>query len=218
MRRRDSAHINRAGGWASGIGGGGHCRGFWTKVLKRPDACWVWLGYLDKDGAGKFCTRVDGKPVTVRAAVYAWGEIVGEIPAGHALLAVVCWNRRCVNPAHRLPVPHRDLVRWITALGRPVEHGDNRGELSGRTKLRNADVLFMRAQERVYGLVPVLARLFQVKAQVVSNILRRKTWKHIGRGNVANRIPLPKLRELAEQRERVESIDERATSRPGAAA
>ena len=212
------AHWNRDGSRASGLGRG--AAGFWNKVVKRPDGCWVWLGYLDKDGAGKFCTLVEGKRITIRAAVYAWRELVGDIAAKHSLIAIVCWNARCVNPSHRMLVPHCDLSRWFHGLGRRYEHADNRGAMSGRTTLKDDDVLFMRSQPRVYGLVPVLARLYGVKAQVVSNLLRRKTWQHIGNGNKQNAMPLATLRDLADQRanERGATIDDLAQQRREVAA
>jgi hypothetical protein len=219
------AHWNRDGSRASGLGGGGHVHGFWSKVLKRPDGCWVWLGYLDKNGAGKFCTMVAGKRITVRAAVYAWRELVGEIPAKHSLIAVVCWNARCVNPAHRICVPHRDLSRWFHALGRPYEHADNRGELCGRARLREEDVLFIRVQPTAYGLVPLLARLYQVSPITIQQVRYGRTWKHLGRRRapVTEILSLKSLRELVEARESERAglqleKDRFATARPGAAA
>lgn len=195
-------HENRDGSRASGLGSGGHCRGFWAKVRKRDDGCWIWTGYLDKDGAGKFCTVVDGRSRSFRAPRFAWEQLRGPVPAGHSLVALVCWNRRCVNPAHREPVKPEAVVALRHAFGPPCEHPDNRGELGGRAKLTAEAVREIRSYRGVYGAMPLLAKLYGVSPETARNAVYGKTWRHIdGRGRPRERMPLALLRELVAQRQ-----------------
>jgi hypothetical protein len=194
-------HENRDGSHASGLGSGGtKSRGFWTKVWKRPDGCWDWTSYLDKDGAGKFCTLVDGRARTFRAARYAWEQHYGPIPPGYVLLALVCWNRRCIRPSHREPVPKRDVVRWIVAMGRPVERADNRGAMCGRAILTDDQVRDIRACRGVYGAMPLLAELYGISVHTARIVAQGRTWRHL-RGRPREHMPLSLLRDLVRQRQ-----------------
>lgn len=67
-----------------------------------PADCWMWQAST-RDGYGQI--RV-GR--SVRSAHLVMYEIiVGPVPAGLEL-DHLCWERRCVNPAHLEPVPHRE--------------------------------------------------------------------------------------------------------------
>ena len=86
---------------------------FWSYVEKTED-CWVWTRGLDRHGYGQF--RFEGK--TRRAHRLAYEVVVGPIPEGLQLdhrchvadecVGLPCPHRRCVNPAHLLPVTHRE--------------------------------------------------------------------------------------------------------------
>lgn len=210
-------HVSRLGGVSGGLGRGGHTRDLWGKVKVEPalspGACWIWRGYLDKDGYGKLTTH-DQR--SVRAHRWIWEHEHGAISDGFRLISL-CGAHSCVNPGHHRLGTQAEAIRLHRAAGRYVEHGDTRGEMGGRAQVRNADVLFMRSQKRVYGLVPVLARLFGVKRQLVAFILRRRTWRHLGNGNKQNAMPLGQLRALADQRaqERFD-LDHEAESRGAA--
>lgn len=194
-------HENRDGSRSSGLGSGGHSKGFWTKVRKRDDGCWIWTSYLDADGAGKFCTVVAGKRRSFRAARFAWEQLRGPVPAGHSLVALVCWNRRCVNPAHREPVGHATIVKLRHAFGPPCAQPDNRGALCGRAILTDEAVLDIRSYRGVYGALPLLAKLYGVNINTARAALYGKTWRHLDRrGRPRAGMPLARLRELVAQR------------------
>ena len=91
---------------------------FWAKVDKRgPDDCWLWTGWVDPQGYGRFLFdgRVQG------AHRFAYLRFVGPIPDGKVLdhachtwdatcldLGSGCPHRRCVNPRHLQPVTQRE--------------------------------------------------------------------------------------------------------------
>lgn len=85
---------------------------FWARVDKRgPDECWPWIDRLDRDGYGTF--KVLRRPK--RAHRFAYELLVGPILEGHTLDHAChtrdpscpgghCPHRRCVNPAHLVPM------------------------------------------------------------------------------------------------------------------
>lgn len=79
---------------------------FWVKVKQDGD-CWVWTATknapTEKNGGGGYGGfRLDGR--MVKAHIYAYKTMVGEIPDGLEL-DHLCRNRACVNPYHADPVP-----------------------------------------------------------------------------------------------------------------
>ena len=71
--------------------------------LTAPGDCWPWLGFIDRDGYGRY-----GKWSTAYRAVYEF--VVGPVPDGLAL-DHLCRVRGCVNPAHLEPVTHAENMR-----------------------------------------------------------------------------------------------------------
>lgn len=68
--------------------------------------CWIWMGWLDAGGYGRFW--IDGKIVKAhRAARIVFGFLMPEgTEADH-----LCRTRCCVNPRHTEPVTHLENVR-----------------------------------------------------------------------------------------------------------
>lgn len=63
------------------------------KIDKKTD-CWLWRGYLDKDGYGNFWEK--GR--LVRAHRFSYAAFIG--PVGKMLVCHSCDNASCVNPEH----------------------------------------------------------------------------------------------------------------------
>lgn len=224
VERKDGAAVvlNRIGGAAGGWPGGRAAWGFWTKVSKRPDGCWYWLGYRNKDGAGKFCTVRDGRSVSLVAHREAWRLMRPDEPLGaHQTLARKDTSRcpeHCVNPAHREPIDRHALGQRSGGLGTPCDHF---GEWSTRAKLRDDQVRFIYANCREYGSQPLLARLFGVSRVTIGQIKYHRTWTHLTGRNVTGnveRISLRALRSLVEQREAERAEDHAAVLRHAAEA
>lgn len=71
---------------------------FWSKV-EITDTCWLWLGYLEKGGYGRF--RVGN--VMCMAHRFSYMYFVRPIPEG-LTIDHLCRVRNCVRPDHLEPV------------------------------------------------------------------------------------------------------------------
>jgi hypothetical protein len=67
---------------------------FNNRWVKSGD-CYLWQGYLDKDGYGTFFFR----KLNRRAHRVSYYMFVGDIPDG-MVIDHICAKRNCVNPAH----------------------------------------------------------------------------------------------------------------------
>jgi len=74
-----------------------------SHVSVTEEGCWEWTGYIAKNGYAIF--RLPDKRTTAHRAAYEL--LVGPIPEG-LTLDHLCYNRRCVNPAHLEPVTQRE--------------------------------------------------------------------------------------------------------------
>lgn len=100
---------------------------FWSKTTRdRDTGCWLWLGYIDPGGYGRFC----------RTGAHRWAyeRLVGPIPEG-LQIDHLCRVRHCVNPAHLEPVTPAVNTRRSpihrAALNRQKTHCHRGHELAG---------------------------------------------------------------------------------------
>lgn len=116
--------------------------------------------------------RVNGKKVLHHRLVYclAHGIALAAIEGLHVMHT--CDNPSCVNPAHLKLGTHADNMRDKAVKGRA------KGELAGRAKLTEAEVLMLR---KLAPLIQykVLAEQFNISVPTVKDIVARKIWRHI---------------------------------------
>jgi hypothetical protein len=74
---------------------------FWARV-DATGICWEWTGALTPKGYAR--SNFGGKHWLIHRLV--WTLLVGDIPEGMTL-DHLCRNRRCCNPDHLEPVPHK---------------------------------------------------------------------------------------------------------------
>jgi hypothetical protein len=75
---------------------------FLAKVQVDATGCWLWTGWLDRDGYGRFRGR--------GAHTFAYKHIHGPLPPDHEP-DHICRARACVNPDHLEAVSHEVNVR-----------------------------------------------------------------------------------------------------------
>lgn len=150
---------------------------FYLRIEKMPTGCWEWRGALDRKGYGNWTWR-DVSSSPRRAHRCAWELLRGPIPGGLHVLHR-CDNPPCCNPDHLFLGTISDNAKDSVAKGRWGERKRRLGEANNKAKLTKESVLrirFLAAQGQSYTSI---AKLFGVTDVQVSNIARRKQWKHI---------------------------------------
>ncbi len=108
---------------------------FLAKVTK-TDSCWLWTGYLDHRGYGRF--SIGGrKGIETTAQNAAYRLFVGPIARGLEI-DHLCRNPSCVNPCHLEAVTHREnILRSSAPPGRQARQTHClRGHLFDATNTR----------------------------------------------------------------------------------
>jgi hypothetical protein len=136
----------------------------------RVNECWLWNGYLDKDGYGTFAVT---HKHTKKAHRYSYELNVGPIPQG-LCVCHRCDTPSCVRPGHLFVGTMTDNDADRDSKGRQAK-----GESSGTSRFTNEQIRDMR-NLRAQGLTQqAIAELFNTAQPVVSRIVLMKAWKHI---------------------------------------
>lgn len=151
---------------------------FWALVVVGgQDECWPWHGYTNpRTGYGQF----HGQHITIAAHRLAMELEHGPIPAG-AFVCHRCDNRSCCNPKHLYVGNARQNMADCIARGRVssgARHSASQALGAGRpnAKLTDDKVREIRASTEP---ARVLAQRYGVCQQLVSDVRRRKMWKHV---------------------------------------
>lgn len=130
--------------------------------------CWLWLGYVNRDGYGMGWNSALQRTALAHRLVYE--TLVGPIPKGMKLLHS-CDNPCCVNPDHLTIGTTADNNADCKAKGRNA-----RGERHGSNKLSTEQVLAIRNAK---GSHQKIAAEFDVHHTIIGDIKRRDIWKHL---------------------------------------
>jgi len=132
-----------------------------------PDKCIEWDGYVANNGYGSKYYK--GKPIGAHR--WAYIQANGEIPKG-MVVRHTCDNKTCVNPMHLVIGTHQDNMR-----DKIVSGIQTRGEDHGTAKLTETQAREIYEQKH---LGPTkLAGMYGVAPTTVSDILAKRTWRHI---------------------------------------
>ncbi|MBA2706170.1 MAG: HNH endonuclease [Blastocatellia bacterium] len=158
---------------------------FWRKVDKSGE-CWLWTAALHEFGYGM--TAWNGKQTTAHRV--AWELAHGPIPAG----MLVCHNcpggdnPRCCRPDHMFLGTQTDNMRDCSQKNR-CQKGDMHhmrrfgqpacGEKAPHSKLTDAIVIAIRTRIAAGELQRILAAEYGIDQGHVSQIVRRRIWKHL---------------------------------------
>ena len=148
------------------------CR-FVSKVYKNPETqCWEWKAGKSGDGYGDF-VPLGGKSGLAHRASYKLFK--GPIKEGLWVLHI-CNNRNCVNPDHLKLGTHKDNMK---DMHRSKRNAQPRGEKAGNSKLTNESIIKIREMAQECFSYAKIARIFNMSAVQISNIVRKISWKHI---------------------------------------
>ena len=134
--------------------------------------CWEWGLSRFKTGYGQI--SVKDRPSYVHRV--AWIVVNGEIPDGLCVLHH-CDNRACLRPSHLFLGTKADNTADMIRKGRWRQP-------HRPTKLNPVAVIQIRKLLALGTTPSVLAAQFGVCTQNIRDVASRKTWKHIGAGEV----------------------------------
>jgi hypothetical protein len=168
---------------------------FWTYITRcsHGDACtqccWEWQGCRQWRGYGLFSVGNTAVGQRRNVATHRLMSLFasGEIPTGVHVLHT-CDNPPCCNPAHLWRGTKADNILDMVQKGRSLSGDRNparrwpeklpRGERHGMARLIPAQVLAIRALQGTMTQQEI-ARHFRISPYHVSNIHRRRNWKHL---------------------------------------
>ena len=139
---------------------------YYTDKSGGPDACWPWMGTRDRKGYGML--KWMGKARLVPRL--AWMEAHGPIPEG-IQVCHKCDNPPCRNEMHLWLGGNDANAADMAAKGRSSWGAANRG-----AKVTKEQVLAIRAAP---GRQVDIGKQFGLSRGAVSNIVLRKSWKHL---------------------------------------
>ncbi len=164
---------------------------FWSKVDKKaPEDCWNWTAYRNQCGYGVI--GVGGKTTALahRVAHAFHQNQISSNPADCVLHK--CDNPACCNPNHLFVGTQRQNAFDRESKGRGNHNGPNRfwhkkhpekvrrGENIGSAKLNNESVVKIRSMYSTGQWRQIdLAKLFGVNQTIISDVVIRRTWRHI---------------------------------------
>ena len=145
----------------------------WEPVTE--SGCWVWTAATSHNGYGVFGTGERENKQMRRAHRLAYAAEFGPIPDGMQVLHK-CDCRACVNPDHLfLGTPADNMIDKINK-GRG---SGPQGEAHPKAKLTEDDVREIRRRAAAGEMYKDLAAEFGIARSGVSEMVNRKTWRHV---------------------------------------
>lgn len=138
-------------------------------LLSDDDSCWLWLGYIDKDGYGQLSVNDRSQ----RAHRMSWEAHVGPIPTDMQVLHT-CDVRACINPNHLFLGTNVDNMIDRNSKGRAAA-----GERHGQRVLTESDVRTIRRRFRHGETQTAIAKAYGVDQTTVSRVVLGRTWRHV---------------------------------------
>lgn len=165
---------------------------FWLMHVKQPSGCWHWIGKPNQDGYGKLNVGGAKNAKTLLAHRVAYILAKGPIPSDANVVCHVCDNPICVNPEHLFVGTQGDNVRDCMHKKR-IANGDRhssvthpervpKGERVWKATLTDHQVMKLRMENQTPVSIKKckeIAAELGVGWEVIYNVLRGKTWRHL---------------------------------------
>lgn len=142
-----------------------------NNVSVDKNKCWIWNGTIEKFGYGT--TSFKGKEYRIHRLsmhLYNGFDLSSSLYVCHH-----CDNPPCCNPEHLFVGTQKDNMQDSLRKGR---HVDNSGSRHGKAKLREEDVILIRALAKDWKQIEI-ARHFCLTRDHVNAIIKNKIWRHI---------------------------------------
>ena len=147
---------------------------FWSHVNKTA-SCWLWSASVRRGGYGQIW---DGEKINASHRL-SWEIANGPIPSGMFVLHK-CDTPRCVRPSHLFIGDNMANMRDMRDKGRRKGIRSAFGKTHGMAKLSDAQVFEIRRLADIGELSKrEIARHFGVAHPLISQIHKRKIWRHL---------------------------------------
>jgi len=137
------------------------CR-FMSYVNKQED-CWIWTGKKNKRGYGQLCFKDNMSAIASRVSYELFKGPIEEAK----FICHTCDNPSCVNPDHLWAGTHIENMMDMTEKGRQS------------SKITNIDAFKIRKMWEEGYSQEVIAKKYSISSGTISNIVHRKSWKHV---------------------------------------
>ena len=144
---------------------------FWERVDMTGE-CWNWTGFKDRRGYGML--RFNGGKQLAHRLAFLF--TFGTIPDGMFVLHK-CDNPSCVNPKHLWLGTQQDNIEDAVRKGRISKASRNCGELCANSKLREEDIMMIRARYFLGEKQVDLAMEYEVDRSTISYAVTGRNWK-----------------------------------------
>jgi hypothetical protein len=136
------------------------------------NGCWICNSHRKNQQSGYHEMNRNGKMIKIHR--YMYEKYHGSIPEG-LLVCHKCDNKSCINPEHLFVGTSKDNTQDMMKKGR---HKPNniRGEMMGTAKLKNNQVISIRADKR---MIKDIAKEYGISIAQISKIRRGECWGHL---------------------------------------
>lgn len=154
---------------------------FWNKVDKTPGLgpngdCWEWRGFIPKSNPyGRY--KINQENWMVHQYSYYLANHTLPQNTRKKILMHSCDNPPCVNPAHLKQGTYQENSTDMTLKNRQAKGPKINNAKLTETKVKTIRALYS-VNKRLYSSVK-LGKIFGVASTTITNIIKRKTWKHL---------------------------------------